>query len=292
MNICLDPDLKSKCFWSNTEDGDLIKVDLSTQLTNNNHYDFIKAHYTDQKGFRPPVRLERSLFFPKYLLAVYDYYFAIWSQESEKPLFHSSYVNEALITCGALSPTRPGVLLIGRSDGKLELWDFLEQSNKASCIIDLQVQTFLSALEYQILDKEKMRSVQYVAVGDGQGVARIFSVPKNFRVAGSGEENNMAALWRRQESRLKYMRERQLTRNQQRLFEESRAEEEEEYQRREQMEEKSDDAERRAQEKEELNYKLFMIKVKLEELHLITKEEAEAEKKAVKQEYKRKKRQA
>ena len=197
---------------------------------------------------------------------------------------------EAVNTCGALSPTRPGVLLIGRSDGKLELWDFLEQSNKASTVIDLQIQTFLSALEFQILDKEKMKSVQYVAIGDGQGVARIFSVPKNFRVAGPGEENNMAGLWRRQESRLRFMKDRQTARNIQRLKEESQAEEEEEYQRREQTDEKTEDAQRRIREKEEHRYKLFLLKVKLEELKLITKEEAEVEKKALKEEYKRKKR--
>ncbi len=185
------------------------------------------------RGFRPPVRLERSTFFPELLLTIYDYYFAIWSQGIDKPLYHASYTSDALITCGAMSPSRPGVLLLGRSDGKIELWDFVEQSNKSSCVIDLQVQTFLSALEFQIRDKEKMKANQLVAVGDGQGVARIFSVPKNFRVPAPGEENNIRALWKRQQSRLDYMKVRNEARKKQRAEEEAQAAQDEEDRRRE-----------------------------------------------------------
>jgi len=48
--------------------------------------------------------------------------------------------------------------------------------------MDLQIQTYLSALEFQTLEKNKYKTEQLVAVGDGQGVVRIFNVPKNFRV--------------------------------------------------------------------------------------------------------------
>jgi dynein intermediate chain 3, axonemal len=172
------------------------------------------------RGYRPPVRLERSSFFNELLLTIYDFHFSIWSQGVDRPLYHSAYTSDALITCGAASPSRPGVVLIGRSDGKLELWDFLEQSHKWSAITDLQVQTFLTALEFQIRDREKMKVEQFVAVGDGQGVARIFSVPKNFRVPGSGEENNMKAFWARQKSRLDFMKGRNEVRRKQKQDEE------------------------------------------------------------------------
>ena len=130
--------------------------------------------------------------------------------------------------------------MIGRSDGKLELWDFLEQSNKSSCVLDLQIQTFLSALEYQVRDKEKMKANQLVAVGDGQGVARIFSVPKNFRVAGQGEENNMKMLWKRQQSRLEYMKARHESRRKQKAEEEMQKSIQEDEQRREQTDLKAE----------------------------------------------------
>ena len=259
---------------------------LRCTIRSRSKYKLITMFY--YRGFRPPVKLERSPFFPELLLTVYDYYFSIWSQGIDKPLFHSSYTTDSLITCGALSPSRPGVLLIGRSDGKLELWDFLEQSNKASTVIDLQVQTFLSALEFQIRDKEKMKASQYVAVGDGQGVARIFSVPKNFRVPGPGEENNMRALWKRQQSRLDYMKVRNEARKKQKAEDELLRAQQEEDQKRDQTEVKTEDAERSAQEKEEELYQLFLLKVKAEELHLITKEQAELDKKALKQTFKHK----
>jgi len=176
--------------------------------------------------------------------------------------------------------------LIGRSDGKLEIWDFLEQSNKPSCIFDLQVQTFLSAIEFQIRDKDAMKGAQYVAVGDGQGVARICSVPRNFRVAGPGEENNIRALWQRQQSRLDYMKLRNESRRKQKADEEMKRAEEEEDKRKGISPVKSEEQEKSAQDKEEEMYQLFLTRIKCEELHLITKEQAEVDRKAIKQKFK------
>jgi hypothetical protein len=43
-----------------------------------------------------------------------------------------SPLSSATITCVAFSPTRPGVIFLGKSDGMLEVWDFLDQSHRAS----------------------------------------------------------------------------------------------------------------------------------------------------------------
>lgn len=133
-----------------------------------------------------------------------------------------------MITCGALSPSRPGVLIIGRSDGKLEIWDFTEDSNKMSAPMDLQIQTHLTALEFQVLDIEKYKSEQIVAVGDGTGVVRLFNVPRNFRVSQPQEKENMRNFWKRQQNRLEFMKTRAEIRKKQKLEEELKKQQEEE----------------------------------------------------------------
>ena len=46
------------------------------------------------------------------------------------PIFESSILSKCQITCGLFSPSRPGVVFIGRSDGELDVWDFIDQSHK------------------------------------------------------------------------------------------------------------------------------------------------------------------
>jgi len=31
-----------------------------------------------------------------------------------------------MITCGAFSPHRPGVVFIGKTDGNIDIWDFVD----------------------------------------------------------------------------------------------------------------------------------------------------------------------
>jgi len=86
------------------------------------------------KEGRPALSLDRSPFFPNLLLTVHNFYFAIWKIDLdgyEKPIFISAPQIAAHNTCGAFSPTRPGVIFITKTNG-IDVWDFLDQSNKPS----------------------------------------------------------------------------------------------------------------------------------------------------------------
>jgi len=51
--------------------------------------------------------------------------------EFDHPIFKSANTFGSQNTCGAFSPTRPGVIFITKTDG-IDIWDFLDQSNKPS----------------------------------------------------------------------------------------------------------------------------------------------------------------
>jgi dynein intermediate chain 3, axonemal len=80
--------------------------------------------------------LERSPFFEDLLMTVHDFNFCIWKtnlDNFEEPIFRSANtINQAHNTYGAFSPSRPGVIFISKTDGNIDIWDFLDQSNKPS----------------------------------------------------------------------------------------------------------------------------------------------------------------
>lgn len=72
----------------------------------------------------------------------------------------------AFHTCGCWSPTRAGVIFIGRSDGLLDIWDFIDQSHK--CTIQYPVTSIgISSLKFH----NNMDHI--LAVGDQEGTLHI-----------------------------------------------------------------------------------------------------------------------
>lgn len=62
------------------------------------------------------------------LMTVHDFYFCIWKismEEFEVPIFRSANTFGSHNTCGAFSPTRPGVIFITKTDG-IDVWDFID----------------------------------------------------------------------------------------------------------------------------------------------------------------------
>jgi hypothetical protein len=60
----------------------------------------------------------------------------------EKPIFVSAPTYGAHNTCGAFSPTRPGVIFIMKTNG-IDVWDFLDQSNKPSLTFNFATSPFM-----------------------------------------------------------------------------------------------------------------------------------------------------
>jgi hypothetical protein len=90
--------------------------------------EYVKHTYDCERNYRPTLALERSPFFEDLLLTVHDFNFCIWKtslQDFDYPIFKSSNTFGSHNTCGAFSPTRPGVIFITKTDG-IDVWDFLD----------------------------------------------------------------------------------------------------------------------------------------------------------------------
>lgn len=109
---------------------------------------------------RPILGLCASPFFPNIFLTASESYFHLWNvllhvDESVKspsrarngPIFVSP-LTQSTITCVAFSPSRPGVLFLGKADGMLEVWDFMDQSHRLSLSIGVTA-CALTSIEFR-----------------------------------------------------------------------------------------------------------------------------------------------
>lgn len=82
------------------------------------------------RNVRPPVGLDVSPFYDDIILTLHDFNFSVWKHNVPLPLFESMIVKNAHITCGGFSPFRAAVIIVGKTDGNLDVWDLLDQSHK------------------------------------------------------------------------------------------------------------------------------------------------------------------
>ncbi|TYZ65638.1 hypothetical protein PybrP1_000589 [[Pythium] brassicae (nom. inval.)] len=105
--------------------------------------------------FRPAVGLCASPFFPTIFLTASEANFHLWNVSQHKasdangPIFMSP-LSLVTITCVAFSPTRAGVIYVGKSDGMLEVWDFMDQSHRASLSVGVTA-CALTSIEFRPL---------------------------------------------------------------------------------------------------------------------------------------------
>ena len=100
-----------------SEDGEYITVHLlepNTEGVKGTIAGGVRAVSLGHYG--PCTALERSPFVPDVYLSVGDWSFNLWKDGVSTPLFVAPFAGvgpNARLTCGAWSPTRPGVLFIG-----------------------------------------------------------------------------------------------------------------------------------------------------------------------------------
>ena len=82
------------------------------------------AHLTDDEV------MHSLTFFDDIILAINDYSFYLYKEGIKDPIFQSYNQKNTMITCGAFSPFRAGMIIIGRSDGFIDIWDFMDQTHK------------------------------------------------------------------------------------------------------------------------------------------------------------------
>jgi WD40 repeat protein len=193
-------------WYASTEEGELIFGDWAARHEEDRKPECCKKIFTVSKTFRPMLSLERSPFFADILLGVTDWAFYIWKDGIQEHLFQSTYTS-TYFARGLWSPTRPSVIFLGLVSGGIDIWDFSDQSHKAS-LTDTGASVEISSMTFLKQDSHNS-SEQLLAVGDAQGYLHVLTIPKNLVRPAGRELENMKKFLEREEARVSYFRERQ-----------------------------------------------------------------------------------
>ena len=165
----------------------------------------------NQDHFRPCVALQRSPFFDDIYLSVGDWSFNIWCEGVDKPVFASPF-SEAYLTCGRWSPTRPGVIVLSRSDGVVDVWDLTDQSHKPSMSAPI-AQKQITSMEFADSGPSNPSSIQLLAAGDARGNLHILEMPRPLRRPSPNEKIAMRSFFDREVQRVNYVTQSQTERD-------------------------------------------------------------------------------
>ena len=150
------------------------------------------------------MALDRSPFYEDLILTVHNFHFALFKtslEEFEEPIFRSPFTFGAHNTCGAFSPTRPGVIFITKTTG-FDVWDFLDQSNKPSLTFTFATCPMVMTFQYL----KQADNKQYMAYGDREsGTFFLYEVPISLKNKQDNEEENIAKLWDREIEKCLYV---------------------------------------------------------------------------------------
>lgn len=156
--------------WSIKPVGDDTKIAENVRMTKDS-----------ERNYRPTLALERSPFYDDLVMTIHDFHFAIWKTSidtQELPIYRSANTFGSHNTCGAFSPTRPGVIFVTKTDG-IDVWDFLDQSNKPSLTINF-ASSPITYFRFQVNKDKKKKAKQYMAYGDQtEGTLYLYEVPSN-----------------------------------------------------------------------------------------------------------------
>jgi len=187
-------------FYATTEEGELIFGDWAARVEEDRKPEYTKKMFNVSKTFRPMLSLERSPFFPDILLGVTDWAFYLWKDGVKDHLFQSSYTSP-YFSRGVWSPTRPSVIFLGLVSGGVDIWDFNDQSNKAS-LSDTGASVAISSMVF--LKYGDLQAEQKLAIGDVQGHLHVHAIPKNLVRQVGKETVSFQKFLEREEQRVSY----------------------------------------------------------------------------------------
>jgi WD40 repeat protein len=132
---------------------------------------------------RSVIGLDRSLFFDNIVLTLHDYHFVIWRLDINEAIFESAMLKNCQISCGMFSPTRPGLVFIGRTDGRLDIWDFTDQSHQET--MNHQVSSSgISCIKFH----SSPLCPNILALGDYDGTLHVLELPQMLSKKQANEE--------------------------------------------------------------------------------------------------------
>jgi len=199
LDVPDDPNLPCRLFCG-TEEGEVITVQLSNPGEGTRGVtSLVAGHYSSC------VELQRSPTVGSIYLSVGDWTFNLWREGVPSPLFTSPFA-PCLLTCGVCAPTRPAVVVIGKADGSLDIWDLLDRSHEPSMTVNITSAAISSLCFHTTASK------QLLAVGDDLGTVHVMEVPRNLRRAVNNEKGFTLNFFEREQKRVAYVEQRAVER--------------------------------------------------------------------------------
>lgn len=195
---------KDSKFWATSDSGDLLLGEWVARSHDDSRPDFVKKSYSSEFAFRPTVSMQVSPFHSDIILSVHDFHFNIWKESCDSPVFQS-YFSPVYLTCGAFSPLRPAILFIGKADGRIDIWDFSDQSHKESLSHNVSSQK-LTVISFLSIKKSPL----VMAVGDSNGSLHIIEVARHSLKDSDRdkEKKSIYEFWCKEEERVRYYENR------------------------------------------------------------------------------------
>jgi WD40 repeat protein len=185
---------------------------------------------------RPPLSLERCPLMSDVVLSVSEACFSIWRVGVRAPLFvHPA--TTARFTCGCFSPSRPGVVFIGRSDGVVDAWDLGDTTLRPTLSASV-ISTAVACIGFQqrnppvtaatatpdcqssaSLNTEAMHEIishkskpLLLGVGDEKGNLHVLEIPSSLSRVTERDFSNVKAFLERESRRVMYFKARSAVR--------------------------------------------------------------------------------
>lgn len=162
---------KNSILTVTSDEGEVAVLDWAVRPTEEDRKpDMVKILWQQDRFMRPCVGLDVSKFYDDVILVLFDFHFSIYKHDCDVPIFESNILSGAQITCGQFSPTRPGIIIIGKTDGWIEIWDLLDQSHKYT----MSYQVVANPLTYLKFNENVSHSI---AIGDQEGKVYVLELP-------------------------------------------------------------------------------------------------------------------
>jgi len=213
--VLFSPAQDNSLFYATSDEGDLMLIDWAikpvgdeTKIAEN-----VRRTWDSERNQRPCLALERSPFYDDLIMTIHDFHFAIWKislDTQDLPIYRSANTFGSHNTCGAFSPSRPGVIFITKTDG-IDVWDFLDQSNKPSLTINFATSP-ITYFRFQIIkDRKQRKAKQFMAYGDQtEGTLYLYEVPGNLANPQDDEVNAIKEFWNIEISKCDFVKTRRV----------------------------------------------------------------------------------
>lgn len=160
-------------FYGTSDEGELFSARWAAKKPEDAARLELLVDYWDfYRNYRPTVNMQLSPFSQQLILTIHDCNFCLWRIDCKHPVFVSPTIENTFITCGFFSQHRPGVLFIGRADGRIDIWDFVDQSHLPT------QQHFVVAIGISSMctdDNDRNK----IAIGDRDGCTHLLRLPDN-----------------------------------------------------------------------------------------------------------------